>query len=312
MKTLLKGRFAGLMIAGAALVLISSYQNCSMQSPNGSAVNASLKETDDIVFDSVPSDLNSYPGATINARVDATSKSGLTLTYKWFKDGVELIGLTSNTLAIASAANSDQGLYKLEVRNSKGYASAQFSVTIGAIPLINITQQPVPQTGQAGASVNLNVIAVASDNQSLKYQWYKDGTALAGFNTPTLSLTNLAPANAGVYSVEVSGAVTPDAKVRSSAVRLYIQATLNVLSATGCVNGYCACYQPSKADIVDSSRALAICNFKGYPTLGSFTVAKSPLGATVCAADGTGCLANGTGAIFQISSIVCNQVVCSK
>ena len=39
-------------------------------------------------------------------------------TYKWFKDGTELIGQTSATINIPFASNSDAGVYRVDVKNT--------------------------------------------------------------------------------------------------------------------------------------------------------------------------------------------------
>ena len=62
-----------------------------------------------------------------------------------------------------------------------------------------IELQPQPQTAPAASSVSFR--AVASGTPVPRYQWFKDTAPLAGATAETLTLTNLAPADVGAYSV---------------------------------------------------------------------------------------------------------------
>jgi subtilisin family serine protease len=70
-----------------------------------------------------------------------------------------------------------------------------------------IVTQPQSVSTNAGSSATL----VASANGSPAYQWRKDGTDLAGATGSTLSLVNVQPASAGIYTVtatNLAGSVT--------------------------------------------------------------------------------------------------------
>ncbi|OIN60487.1 choice-of-anchor Q domain-containing protein [Arsenicibacter rosenii] len=73
------------------------------------------------------------------------------------------------------------------------------------IPLV-IVQQPV--AGSAVCAGTTVVMSVSATGSSPVYQWYKDGTALTGIasaTTASLTLPNVQPADAGSYSVVISG-----------------------------------------------------------------------------------------------------------
>jgi sugar lactone lactonase YvrE len=94
-----------------------------------------------------------------------------------------------------------------------------------------IFDQPQSQTVTAGGSVRLQV--TASGPAVLRYQWYFNGTFLFGTTnsgttfpattTSTLTLTNVQPANAGIYAVIVAN---------SQGASMSQSATLTVLSRT--------------------------------------------------------------------------------
>jgi uncharacterized membrane protein YgcG len=61
-----------------------------------------------------------------------------------------------------------------------------------------ITQQPQSVSVQTGQSFSLSAAASGS---ALVYQWYKDGTAVAGATTSSYSVSNAATADAGSYTM---------------------------------------------------------------------------------------------------------------
>jgi hypothetical protein len=69
------------------------------------------------------------------------------------------------------------------------------------VPLA-ITTQPTNETVNAGNSATLAV--TASGMQPLNFQWVFNGTNLAGATNNVLTLTNVQPANSGVYWVNVT------------------------------------------------------------------------------------------------------------
>jgi hypothetical protein len=80
------------------------------------------------------------------------------------------------------------------------YGAAATSPTPASAP--TITSQPTSQTVNAGQNVTFSV--AASSGAALKYQWTKNGTAISGATSPTLSLTNVTGSASGNYAVVVS------------------------------------------------------------------------------------------------------------
>ncbi len=64
-----------------------------------------------------------------------------------------------------------------------------------------ISTQPASQTATAGGSATLSVTASGTGNT---YQWRKDGQPIAGATAATFTLSNLAVASAGAYSVVIT------------------------------------------------------------------------------------------------------------
>ncbi len=87
----------------------------------------------------------------------------------------------------------------------------------GLIPLprytipgqIRVVTQPRSQTVAIGATITLNAAATGDD--PLSYRWLLNSATVANATSPSLTVTNLAPANSGSYSVVISnfsGAIT--------------------------------------------------------------------------------------------------------
>jgi uncharacterized repeat protein (TIGR02543 family) len=140
------------------------------------------------------------------------------LAYQWLKDGVPVAGATDTTLTRSTLQLSDAGFYSVTVSNGSGsVTSAPVLLNVRAIPIlsaITIQTQPVAQTAFAGNTVTFSVVAKGVPPPS--YQWLKDGVAIPGANSSTLTLTNVQLADAGSYSVVLTnsqGSVTSNSAV---------------------------------------------------------------------------------------------------
>jgi len=67
---------------------------------------------------------------------------------------------------------------------------------------VSIAGPPANQTNCPGATASFNVSATGT---GLEYQWYKASALLAGETGNSITITNVTAANAGSYSVVVSG-----------------------------------------------------------------------------------------------------------
>lgn len=310
MKLRMLGQMVGL--AAGAMVLVFGFQNCSLDSPGAETPRSSSQssvdtQSADIVFQSVPADSTFYVGGAGTLTVVVSSTGNFPLSYKWYKDGVELVGQTSSVLSIPTVALNDAGVYKLVASNSTGKNWININVFVSSNPVITFSQQPSPITVQGGQNGSLSALAVSSDSQSLSYQWFKDNVALVGYTTPTLNITGATVGDAGMYYVEVSSTVGPAQKVKSNTVKVTVQATINVLAANGCVNGYCACVTGGQLGVPHAPSAEAICVFKGFTSLVSFTTSAGVVGAPHCSANGGSCFINA-----NRGNIICANVTCSR
>lgn len=113
--------------------------------------------------------LNPGQAAALSVAASGTAP----LSYQWKKDGANVAGATSATLAFATAATTDAGSYTVTITNPYGNvtsAAATITVTTQTVPA-TITGSPVSATVNAGQSATLAVAAFGS--APLTYQWQK-------------------------------------------------------------------------------------------------------------------------------------------
>ncbi len=145
-------------------------------------------------------------GGTTTATFQVAAGGSEPITYLWIKNGADLAtqvnasGVTSNFLALANVLKADEGAYRVVVSNSFGSVTSLVANLTVLNPLI--TSQPVGAFRDAGTNVTFTVTAVGTP--PLNYQWYRDGVPLSGATGSSLTLQNLARADAGRYTVVVS------------------------------------------------------------------------------------------------------------
>ena len=125
------------------------------------------------------------------------------LSYRWYFNNVPVFGGTNATLTQSSVQSSNAGNYKLIVGNYYGSATNTSALTVTGPPAI--TSQPQDQYVAAGGTASFTITAGGA--ATLAYQWYKDGTALAGKTTAALSVTSAQTTNAGRYWVVVTNSL---------------------------------------------------------------------------------------------------------
>lgn len=202
--------------AGAYSVLVSN--GIGSATSNAAQLSVTATVTAPVIV-TAPVSRTVPPGTTATFTVVATGGS---LTYQWKKNGTVISGVTGATLTLPATTTADAGSYTVTVTNSVSSVTstaATLTVDSGTVAPV-ITTQPVAQTGSIGGSVTFTVAATGSG--TLSYQWKKDGVAIAGATSATLTLTNIQGSDSGVYSVTVTGTA---GTVTSNAVTLAVPAS---------------------------------------------------------------------------------------
>ncbi len=149
-------------------------------------------------------------------------------SYRWTKDGVTLAE-TNSALTIAAVSAADVGSYCVYVTGACGptvstCASLTLNTTISASPLTSLVKCP-------GDSATFATVAAGTGPYS--YVWFKDGTGLSETNS-SLTMASVAAADAGVYSVVVSGACGSVTNSASLTVNTNVVVVSAPVSLTNC------------------------------------------------------------------------------
>ena len=116
--------------------------------------------------------------------------------FRHSSDGVIWTEKVLGSALAGSLRGGAEGKGRIVLVGEKG----QIFATADGLPAL--AQQPQPQSVNVGQSAVLQVVAYATGPFS--YQWRKDGAAISGATSATLSLSNVQSATVGSYSVMVT------------------------------------------------------------------------------------------------------------
>ncbi len=129
------------------------------------------------------------------------------LTYQWRKDGVDILGATSESLSFASVKLTDAGNYSVVITNPAATVTsraARLTVNPPQLPQFN-SYAPADVTSTIGKTVSFYA-SISSGTSPFTYQWRKNGVAIPGATQSSHQITSLTLADAGLYSVVVTNA----------------------------------------------------------------------------------------------------------
>ena len=162
--------------------------------------------------------------ATFNVTAGGTPP----FSYQWRFNGVSLAGQTNFSLVIFPVRTNDAGAYSVLVQNAAG-TSASASALLSVLIPATVTQQPFSRTNKltlastnpvAYNPTNATFTANAVGIGALTYQWKRNGVALSGANSPSYTVVNVTPADAGSYTVSVTDSVGPTESLPAALVVL--------------------------------------------------------------------------------------------
>ena len=121
------------------------------------------------------------------------------LTYQWRHNGMPISGATGPILVIPSVLPSQEGVYDVIVLNPSGAVSSE-PATLTLLTPIRFTTQPQSITPRPGSNVTFSA-AVVSAAPPVRYQWFFNGSMIAGATNPTHVVNSAGLANQGSYYV---------------------------------------------------------------------------------------------------------------
>jgi len=136
----------------------------------------------------VPPRIVTQPVSQI-AREDATivfsvvAQGDPPLRYQWRKGTSDITGETTDTLTLFGLADDDAGDYLVVVSNNSGSTSSETATLVIVHPPI-ITEDLASFTNGTGEDFSLSI--TAEGDETLAYEWYRNGQRILGANFSTL------------------------------------------------------------------------------------------------------------------------------
>ncbi len=163
--------------------------------------NATLNTGGAPVINTQPASQAVALGGSVTFTMTATGTAPF--SWQWKFNGTNLLNATNASLTLTNVQLSQAGIYSARVSNLFGSATSSNAIlTVQAAP--SIVTQPTNRTVVAGFSATF--AASASGTAPLSYLWSLNGTNLNWATNATLVLTNVQPAQAGLYALSVTNA----------------------------------------------------------------------------------------------------------
>ncbi len=178
-------------------VQLTSSLRCNSGNPaTSNTIIASLLSPPNITGQ--PSSVSQCAGTNVTFTVTAT---GSGLTYQWKKNAVNIAGATNASYTINNIGAANAASYTVVVTGTCGAVTSN-PATLTINPAPAITAQPASVVGCAGTNATFTVTATGT---ALTYQWQKGGVNIGGATNASFTINNIAPADAGSYTVVISG-----------------------------------------------------------------------------------------------------------
>lgn len=171
-------------------------------------------------IDTQPANSTNCPGTAATFTVAASSDSST--NYQWyFNETNLLVDATNTSYTIPSVLAGDAGGYSVVVTNIDG--------AVTSIVAQLVVNDPTTATGPANATVcpgaSMSFVVTPSGTGPFSYVWRKDGGAPLGSTSNQLDLASILAGDAGIYSVEVTGACNSVTNSATLGVNTLLSAT---------------------------------------------------------------------------------------
>jgi len=153
-----------------------------------------------------------------NASFSVLARGTPTLSYQWYKDGTtplsdggNISGAQTPTLTVSSVSAGDVGSYSVFVTNGVGDFAQSSGAPLSLLTDPIITGQPQSMTTNFGGSATF--LVTAGGTPPFGFRWHKEGVDLndggniSGSQSNVLTVTGVAFADGGNYSVTVTNSL---------------------------------------------------------------------------------------------------------
>ena len=173
-----------------------------------------------------------------SAATFSVTATGTGLTYQWKKNSTNISGATSSSYTIPNVSAGDAGDYTVVVSGVSPCTPVTSSIAtlvVNQAPAISV-QPAALQTLCSGNAANFSVTATGT---GLSYQWKKGGVDIPGATSSTYSIPNVTSADAGTYTVVVSG-TAPCSSVTSQNAVLNVNQVVAITSQPTATQTLCS------------------------------------------------------------------------
>ena len=133
--------------------------------------------------------------------VNATATDGAAVNYQWYMEGTPISGATKRTITISMSEVGSYAFYCIvsaegaepvrsndAIVNARAITPPEETTPEVIVPEITITEQPADLIADLGSEAVLTVSASCSTDAELRYQWYKNGSAISGATASSYSV----------------------------------------------------------------------------------------------------------------------------
>jgi formylglycine-generating enzyme required for sulfatase activity len=175
-------------------------RSLSLNSEMGDSANVTWDARDEVNIASQPTNVTANQGAS--ASFSVTAAGGGPYSYQWKKNGSSISNATGATLNLSNVQAADADSYSVVVTGLGSVTSSAAVLTVNVPP--TVVTPPANVSANAGSSASFSVTAAGSTPAT--YQWKKNGVAIAGATSATLSLSAVGIVEEGIYTCVVANA----------------------------------------------------------------------------------------------------------
>ncbi len=186
--------------ADAGVYTMAATNDAGVAVSNPAKVTVTPAEPPRITYS--PSSVTAVLGGSVSFHVGVTGS--YPLSYQWYRDGQPLPGGTWDSLSVYSIAAGDEGAYSVTVRNAAGEVASEPVQLRVVSPPLNRTLRAFGGEVRLGESIQISSSYSSFLGGPRTFQWYRNGTPIAGATAESFTIAKATLADAGDYLFTVT------------------------------------------------------------------------------------------------------------